>query len=132
MTAQEMRDYAKSAAEAMESKIPLSQNVFFDATLAQHDDAMVQQLSAELVSKGIPEQPFFATVESIDEVITALQETDDIDDPSRLVDIWMEVNPHFLSRAEARKEDVVFSRLMSKWESVKKNSQQDGKKPPMQ
>lgn len=123
MTAQEMRDYAKAAAAAMRSELPLEENLFFETALAKHEDALVQQLSAELVAKGIPEPAFLPTIEDLNKLTDALQKTEDLDDPQRVVKAWCQVNPHFLSRSTARKEDLVFSRLMSRWEAIKKQAE---------
>lgn len=124
LTAQEMRDYAKSAAKALSK--PMQGNMFFETSLAKHEDALVQQLSAYLVEEGIPEQALIPCCSSMTDLVTGLTCTDNLDDPKNFVEAWKEVNPHFLSRARARKEDVVFSRLMSKWETIKTDVGKDG------
>lgn len=130
MTAQEMRDYAKTVAAALEAR--MEGNFLFETKLSQHPDAMIQQLSAELVKRGIPELPFEICCDQYQDALDALECSDDLDDPARLVEAWEAVNPHFLSRAKARQEDVVFCRLMSKWRLIKSKSEEAGKDAPVQ
>jgi hypothetical protein len=130
LTAQESRDYAKAAAQALGE--PVAGNSFFETTLAADDDYMVQQLSAELVERGIPEQAFFPCVDDLEALVSALHETENLDEPKLVANAWLEVNPAFLSRAKARKEDVAFRAIMSKWAGLVRKSEEGGSDTPIQ
>ena len=130
LTVQESRDYAKAAAHALDQ--PVAGNSFFETTLAADEDYMVQQLSAELVERGIPEQAFCPCVDDFEALVHALHETENLDEPKLVVTAWLEVNPSFLSRAQARKEDVAFRAIMSKWIGLTKKSEAAGSNTPIQ